>query len=82
MTRRLVGKNNDICYQTLKLYNFADRKIENNNTQELKFVGIGGQNGIMDIWKESMLWKIKDKNPEGIKLAIGITMYNEGWDEF
>eukprot|EP00347_Sterkiella_histriomuscorum_P019417 403341703 len=45
-------------------------------------VGIGGIKGQGSIWKKSLLSHLKHTNPNGIKLAIGVTMYNESWQEF
>jgi len=54
------------------------------NYSELKFVGVGGDTGKEDIWNESLFHQIKPNvtNGKKIKLAIGITMYNEDWEEF
>ena len=57
-------------------------KLEHDGYKLLKFVGVGGDTGKEDIWDSSLLYQIKQQNPNGIKLAIAITMYNEGWDEF
>jgi hypothetical protein len=43
---------------------------------------VGGLSGKQPIWKESLLYKINQANPKGIKMAIGITMYNEDWKLF
>ena len=38
---------------------------------------------MQDIWQESLLGRLKLRNgKERIKLAIGITMYDESWDKF
>lgn len=48
----------------------------------LRLVGVGGETGKEQIWEESLLAQIKVMRPNGIKLAIGITMYQEAWNEF
>jgi hypothetical protein len=48
----------------------------------VRLVGVGGESGKEELWEESLLAKIKAKNKEGIKLTIGITMYQESWNEF
>lgn len=32
--------------------------------------------------KDSLIGQLKRNNPDGIKMAIGITMYNEKWEQF
>jgi hypothetical protein len=58
--------------------------LHGSDYSKLKFVGIGGETGKEEIWKESLFNQIKPNGNNGkkIKLAIGITMYNEDWDEF
>ena len=46
----------------------------------LRFVGIGGSTGKEDIHQDSLFGRLKAKGR--IKLAIGITMYQEKWEEF
>lgn len=89
-----AGKNpKQGTYQTLRLH--YDPLLENQkntvNTdpndkrkcyEHLRFTGVGGLTGKQKIWKESLLYKIKQANPRGIKMAIGITMYNEDWQKF
>ncbi|CDW89133.1 chitin synthase 1 [Stylonychia lemnae] len=82
-TKRKLNQSTQLTYQTLKLFNFAQSKLDSSNkTYDLKLVGIGGEKGICNIWKKSLLHQLKQNNPNGIKLAIGITMYNEGWSLF
>jgi hypothetical protein len=50
--------------------------------EHLRFTGVGGLTGKQPIWEESLLYKIKQRNPNGIKMAISITMYNEDWKLF
>lgn len=67
----------------MKLFNYAERILNSNNpTYDLELIGIGGDTGIINISKKGFLSKIKANCPDGIKLAIGITMYNENWDQF
>jgi hypothetical protein len=41
----MVGPDNDISYQALKLFNFSKQKLESHHTYDLKLVGIGGDTG-------------------------------------
>jgi len=51
--------------------------------QNLRLTGIGGDTGVQPIWPESLLGRLKERNgDQKIKLAIGITMYNENWELF
>lgn len=58
--------------------------VHGSDYSELKFVGVGGETGKEPIWDHSLLHQIKPSQTNGkrIKLAIGITMYNEDWEEF
>jgi hypothetical protein len=49
--------------------------------ENLRFTGIGGPSGMSEIWEDSLLYKIKhaSRHAGEIKMAIGITMYNEDW---
>ncbi|CDW79909.1 chitin synthase 1 [Stylonychia lemnae] len=81
-TRVKLNNKTNLTYQTLKLFDFAENSQDPTDpvkTFDLQFVGIGGQSGHRKIWKQSMLNQMKQKHPDGIKLAIGITMYNESW---
>ena len=67
----------------MKLFNFGQNKLDTSNkTYDFRLVGIGGPSGQCKVWKKSLLRQIKTANPNGIKLAIGITMYNENWSLF
>ncbi|CDW86208.1 UNKNOWN [Stylonychia lemnae] len=82
-TRKKLSTN--LTYQTLKLFDYSEKSQDPTDpvkTFDLKFVGIGGKSGQRKIWQKSLLSQIKQKNPDGIKLAIGITMYNESWSLF
>ena len=88
------GDNNVLWYQTLRLFNEGLKKKELNRNQgigldeqsqreagkdysELELKAVGGDEGEHPIWEQSLLGQIKK-----VKLAIGITMYNEDWSEF
>ena len=43
-------------------------------------VGVGGETGKEEIYKSSLFGRLKARGK--IKLAIGITMYQEIWKEF
>lgn len=79
-------------YQTLRLHYCPHLESKRNtyhtdpdkrrSYQHLRFTGVGDLSGKQPIWKESLLYKIKQANKKGIKMAIGITMYNEDWKLF
>ena len=87
---------NNVYYQTLRLFNekhtAMDRTAQNRGFRiyqskedegvysSLRFVGVGGQSGKEEIHKDRLFGKLKAEAK--IKLAIGITMYQEKWKEF
>ena len=87
---------NNVYYQTLRLFNEKHAAMDNsaNNRgfriyqskedegvySSLRLVGIGGESGKEEINKESLFGKLKAEGK--LKLAIGITMYQEKWKEF
>ena len=52
-------------------------EAESHTYKALKFVGVGGLTGKEEIWDKSLLAQLKAISPNGIKLAVGITMYQE-----
>ena len=90
ISKKRFGKHgNQGYFQTLRLQ--YDPVLESQNRidrnpyryENLRFTGIGGDTGVQPIWPESLLGRLKSRNGEQrIKLAIGITMYNENWELF
>jgi hypothetical protein len=89
ISKQRFGKNKKGYFQTLRLHYDPElerirRRDRNSFTYEnLRLTGIGGTLGTQDIWPESILGRLKSRNgKQRIKLAIGITMYNENWELF
>jgi hypothetical protein len=62
---------------------FSNDPDKRKSYKNLRLTGVGGLSGTIPIWKESLLSKMKNKNNGvKIKMAIGITMYNEDWKSF
>lgn len=61
-------------------FRMYQNKEDKGTYSNLSFVGVGGQTGKEEIRKESLFGRLKTKRR--IKMAIGITMYQEKWKEF
>jgi hypothetical protein len=89
ISKQRFGKNKKGYFQTFRLH--YDPELESNRRRDrrsftyenLRLTGIGGSQGTQEIWPESILGRLKSRNGnQRIKLAIGITMYNENWELF
>jgi len=86
LTRQKVvtenGKDRGVLYyQCMKFFNVGEENPIGGSirTSDMNLCGIGGQEGMVPIWNESEVFKLS-QNP--IKMLVGITLYEEGWDLF